>query len=243
MQEVHGNYNSAKIFTSVVDEKSLEQIRVLCDQEFVRDSKIRMMPDVHAGAGCTIGTTMTISDKIVPNLVGVDIGCGMLTTMIDAKTVDYNMLDNIIRKDIPYGFSVRDERHAFSYEINLNELRCFRYINEIRAQLGLGSLGGGNHFIEVDQDDDGNLYLVIHSGSRYVGLQTANYYQELAWHTLNHNSKNDISELIAQMKQENRQKDIQKEIAKCKSTFECKYPKELAYVETGVHVGGLERCS
>lgn len=231
MQEVQGSFNSAKIFTSVVDDKSIEQIHTLCDQEFAKDAKIRMMPDVHAGAGCTIGTTMTITDKIVPNLVGVDIGCGMLTTMIDAKNIDCDALDKVIRQHIPYGFDVREKRHAFSYEINLEDLKCFRHINELRAILGIGSLGGGNHFIEIDKDDDGNLYLVIHSGSRYVGLQTAKYYQDLAWLTLNHNSKNDIADLIERMKNEKKQKGIQKEIERRKSTFTCKIPKELAYVE------------
>ena len=231
MQEVQGNFNSAKIFTSVVDDKSIEQIRTLCDQTFVKGSKIRMMPDVHAGAGCTIGTTMTITDKVVPNLVGVDIGCGMLTTMIDAKSVDFDALDKVIRDHIPFGFAVRDKRHAFSYDIDLNELKCFRHINELRAILAIGSLGGGNHFIEIDKDDEGNLYLVIHSGSRYLGLQAANYYQNLAWLALNHNSQNDIAELIERMKSEKKQKGIQKEIEKRKKTFTCEIPKELAYVE------------
>ena len=229
--EIRGNFNAAKVFTSVVDDKSIEQIRTLCDQEFVRDAKIRMMPDVHAGAGCTIGTTMTITDKIVPNLVGVDIGCGMLTTMIDAHAVDFDVLDAVIRQHIPYGFDVRKKRHAFSYDIHLEELKCFRHINELRALLGIGSLGGGNHFIEIDKDDDGNLYLVIHSGSRYVGLQTANYYQNLAWLERNQNSKNDISDLIERMKNEHKQKGIQKEIQKRKAMFKCEIPRELAYVE------------
>ena len=231
MQEVQGNFNSAKIFTSVVDDKSIDQIRTLCDQEFVKEAKIRMMPDVHAGAGCTIGTTMTIQDKIVPNLVGVDIGCGMLTTMIDAKSIDCDALDGVIRAHIPYGFDVREKRHAFSYEIQLEDLKCFRHINELRAILGIGSLGGGNHFIEIDRDDDGNLYLVIHSGSRYVGLQTANYYQDLAWLELNHQAPNDIEELIERLKSENRQTEIQSEIKKIKSKVICKIPKDLAYVE------------
>ena len=178
MKTVEGIYNTAKIFTDTIDEKSLEQVKVLCNQEFTSGQKIRLMPDVHAGAGCTIGTTMTIGDKIVPNLVGVDIGCGMETLVIRAdsevsKNFDPAKLDKIIRKNIPCGHDIRKFPHRLAEEIDFDKVRGV--YNKKRAYLSVGTLGGGNHFIEVDRDDEENLYIVVHSGSRHAGLEIANY--------------------------------------------------------------------
>ena len=180
MIEITGKYNTAKVFTKTLDEKSREQIETLCDQPFVKDSVIRLMPDVHAGAGCTIGTTMTIGETIVPNLVGVDIGCGMETAIIKsnsphAKDFDPARLDEAIHAHIPGGMNIRDSEHGFASEIPFENIRC-PAINTARAKKSIGTLGGGNHFIEVNRDEENNLYIVIHSGSRHLGTEVAEHY-------------------------------------------------------------------
>lgn len=233
MKEIKGKYNSAKVFTDNVDDKSLEQIKALCDQAFTEGSKIRLMPDVHAGAGCTIGTTMTISDKICPNLVGVDIGCGMETLVFYAdsptsRNFDPARLDKCIRGNIPSGFDIRKFPHKQTSEVEWVQIRG-KY-NKNRAVLSLGTLGGGNHFIEADRDDEGNLYIVVHSGSRHAGLEIANYYQEEAWKQLNGNREYDISNLIAALKEQGRQSEIETELKKLKSQVKTQVPQELAYV-------------
>lgn len=184
MLELRGKYNEAKVFTDVIDEASISQIILLLNQEFIRGSKIRLMPDVHAGAGCTVGTTMTITDKAVPNLVGVDIGCGMETIKIKEKHIELQKLDKLIYERIPSGFSVREKTHRYFDSFPLEELICYKKINPLRAEKSLGTLGGGNHFIEVDKDEDGGIYLVIHSGSRHLGLEVATYYQEEGYRVL-----------------------------------------------------------
>lgn len=185
MLELKGKYNEAKIFTDVVDEASIAQVLLLLNQEFVSESRIRLMPDIHAGAGCTIGTTMTIGDKIVPNLVGVDIGCGMEVIKIKETHIELQKLDKLIYQRIPSGFQVREKTHRYFDKINLKELYCYKHVDPLRAEKSLGSLGGGNHFIEADQDDEGNIYIVVHSGSRHLGLEVANYYQEEGCKSLN----------------------------------------------------------
>ncbi len=185
MLELKGKYNEAKIFTDVVDEASIAQVLILLNQEFVSESRIRLMPDIHAGAGCTIGTTMTIRDKIVPNLVGVDIGCGMEVIKIKETHIELQKLDKLIYQRIPSGFQVREKTHRYFDKINLKELYCYKHVDPLRAEKSLGSLGGGNHFIEADQDDEGNIYIVVHSGSRHLGLEVANYYQEEGCKSLN----------------------------------------------------------
>lgn len=190
MIELRGKYNVAKIFTDVVDEASISQLMLLLNQEFVAGSKIRLMPDIHAGMGCTIGTTMTISDKIVPNLVGVDIGCGMETIQIKEKHMELQKLDKLIYEKIPSGFNVREKTHRYLEKINLEDLYCYKHIDTRRAEKSLGTLGGGNHFIEADKDDEGNIYVVIHSGSRHLGLEVANFYQEEGYKALNGTDKN-----------------------------------------------------
>lgn len=189
------------------------------------------MPDIHAGAGCTVGTTMTITDKVVPNLVGVDIGCGMETVHLREQHLELQKLDKLIRAKIPSGFSIREKAHRYFDEIDLTELYCYRQINPLRAEKSLGTLGGGNHFIEVDRDDEGGLYLVIHSGSRHLGLEVAAWYQNEAYQRLNKSSKSDEAALIAKLKSEGRDKEIQKAIRKLKNTKQTSIPKPLAYAE------------
>jgi len=180
MIELQGTYAAAKIFTDNVEPSAIQQIAHLLEQKFMSGSKIRIMPDVHAGMGCTIGTTMTITDKVVPNLVGVDIGCGMETALLKDKRIDLQQLDKAIHKYIPSGFDIRSSAHHFCDEIDLTALRCAKHMKLDRAALSIGTLGGGNHFIEVDKDDEGQLYLVVHSGSRNLGKQAADYYQKAA---------------------------------------------------------------
>lgn len=184
MVEVAGKYNRAKVFTDNIEEDAYQQIKQLCDMEFAKDSKIRIMPDVHAGVGCTIGTTMTITDKVVPNLVGVDIGCGMETIRIKNKHIELEKLDKLIYEKIPSGRNIRNTIHKYAEEIDLKTLICYKKINHSRALHSIGTLGGGNHFIEADKDDEGKLYIVVHSGSRYLGNEVARYYQEEAYRIL-----------------------------------------------------------
>lgn len=230
MLELQGKYNTAKIFTDIVDEASISQVLLLLNQEFTSDSKIRLMPDIHAGSGCTIGTTMTITDKIVPNLVGVDIGCGMETVKIKEKHIELQKLDKLIYEKIPSGFNIREKAHRYFKEINLEELYCYKQIDSKRAEKSLGTLGGGNHFIEADKDDDGAIYLVVHSGSRHLGLEVANYYQEEGYKVLNGSANNDVNALIEQLKAQGKKREIQKSIAALKNTKRTNIPKQLAYV-------------
>ena len=231
MIEIQGKYNYAKIFTDKADEKSQEQIKILCDQEFTKDSSIRIMPDVHAGAGCTIGTTMTIKDKVVPNLVGVDIGCGMDTYVIEEKEIDLKKLDEFIYTSIPAGMSIRETPHKYIDNIDLENLHCISQVNKKRAIHSMGTLGGGNHFIEVNKDDEDNVYLVVHSGSRNLGKQVAEYYQEEAYKHLNNNSSSQIEETIERLKKEGRHSEIQSTIKLLKSQIITDIPRSLAYLE------------
>lgn len=182
--DIQGKHNTAKVFTENIEEQAIIQIKELLDKEFTKDLKIRIMPDAHAGAGCVIGTTMTIKDKIVPNLVGVDIGCGVQVVKIEEKDIDFDKLDKVIRQEIPSGFNVRNTPHPYVEHVWINKLKCLEQINLGRSQLSIGTLGGGNHFLEVDKNDEGELYLVVHSGSRHLGKQMADYYQKLAGSTL-----------------------------------------------------------
>lgn len=229
MKEIIGQKNSAKIFTDNVDEISVQQVQTLCNQDFIKGSKIRIMPDVHAGAGCTIGTTMTIKDKVVPNLVGVDIGCGMETIELVEDSVDLEKFDKFIYDNIPSGMNIRKRPHKYSLDVEIDELKCLHYIKEFRALKSIGTLGGGNHFIEIDKDDEGKLYVVIHSGSRHLGKEVAEYYQEEAYRELNNCSKRKIDELIEEMKLQGRQSEIQSTIAELKKQVITNIPKALAY--------------
>jgi len=180
MIKLSGKYNTAVIYTDNVEQSAATQIQHLLEQKFMSGSKIRIMPDVHAGMGSTIGMTMTITDKVVPNFVGVDIGCGMETAILKDKHVELSQLDKAIHQYIPSGFNIRKEPHHFVDEINLDDLKCARHVDLKRARLSIGTLGGGNHFIELGKDESDKLYLVVHSGSRNLGKQVCEYYQNLA---------------------------------------------------------------
>ena len=231
MIEIKGKYNEAKIFTDVVDSASIAQVQELCNQEFTAGSRIRLMPDIHAGAGCTIGTTMTITDKVVPNLVGVDIGCGMETIRIREGRLELQKLDKLIYEKIPSGFSIRDKAHRYLNEIDLSELCCARHVDLLRAEKSIGTLGGGNHFIEVDKDDEGNLYIVVHSGSRHLGTEVAEYYQNEGRRALWGGAQYQVQATIDHLKDEGRFQEIQKTIKALKKEHELNIPKDLAYVE------------
>jgi len=230
MIEIRGKYNEAKIFADVVDSASIAQVQELCNQEFTAGSRIRLMPDIHAGAGCTIGTTMTIADKAVPNLVGVDIGCGMETVRIREGRLELQKLDKLIQEKIPSGFAIRDSAHPYLSQIDLSELCCARHVDLLRAERSIGTLGGGNHFLEVDRDDDGNLYLVVHSGSRHLGVEVASHYQQAGYKALNRADDASVEALVARMKAEGREKEIPKEIKRLKNARQTRIPKALAYV-------------
>jgi RNA-splicing ligase RtcB len=231
MITVQGAHNTAYCYLSQLEETAEEQIRTVCDQEAFAGCKIRIMPDAHAGKGCTIGTTMTITDKIVPGMVGVDIGCGMETVRLDTDTIDFERLDEVIREGVPSGFEVRTQVHRLADEIDLGQLRCARRINLDRAMRSIGTLGGGNHFIEVDKDEDGALYLVVHSGSRHAGSEVAEHYQDEAYKALSGNAHSQLQEAIAELKAQGREKEIQSAIKSLKERVAVDTPKDLAYVE------------
>ena len=230
MLEIKGKVNTAICFAKVIEDEAVEQIRRMCDYEFTAGSQIRIMPDVHAGKGCTIGTTMTVVDKVVPNVVGVDIGCGMYTVKLAQREIDPERLDEAAHF-IPSGMKVWEGRQV---RFDLSELRCFRSLKDSRyLERSLGTLGGGNHFIEVDRAADGTLYLVIHSGSRNLGLQVANYYQNLAV-DLNKGKEEYFAKrdaLIAEYKAAGRRTEIQEALKQLKwENRETTIPEDLCFV-------------
>ena len=231
MITIQGLYNTAVCYTPVLEELAAKQIQAVCDQAEFAGCKIRIMPDVHAGKGCTIGTTMTIQDKIVPGMVGVDIGCGMETVEIAEREINFAKLDALIRKEIPYGRAVRDTPHALHAELDLTQLRCADQVNLTRAKQSIGTLGGGNHFIELDRAEDGRLFLVVHSGSRHLGTEVAEYYQNEGRRSLWGGARDQVEQLIAQLKAEGRTKEIQKTVKELKKERDLSIPKDLAYVE------------
>ena len=230
MIHIKGIYTDAVIYTDNIEETALQQIQQMCDLPFLKDAKIRIMPDVHAGAGCTIGTTMTIQDAIVPNFVGVDIGCGMEVVQITEKEIDYQKLDEVIHQFIPAGFNIRNTPHPNIEHTHLDELYCREAVDMSRARLSLGTLGGGNHFIELDQDDEGNYYLVIHSGSRHAGCQVADYYQNEAFLSQHHATKEDVKEKIREYKEAGREAEIQSMLETLKKDLKNNEDKKFAYV-------------
>ncbi len=180
MRTINGVYTSATIFTTTnnqtnIDEYALAQLQMLCDNEASKGCKIRVMPDVHPGKVGTIGLTMTIGERILPNLVGIDIGCGMTMAQINAKRIEYQKLDTVIREKVPSGTYIHSKAHLFA-AFDFTSLCCFQNIRQDKAVLSLGTLGGGNHFIEIDQEDDGSYYAVVHSGSRHLGKEVTEYY-------------------------------------------------------------------
>jgi len=216
------NGNDIKIYATTLEDAAFEQIKELGEFEPYQDSKIRIMPDCHAGAGCTIGTTMEIKDKITPNLVGVDIGCGMLTIKLKETEIDLQKLDTMINEFVPNGFNIHSAPKA---DFDFTQLIAENTPIE-RAKLSIGTLGGGNHFIEVGKNSKGELFLIIHSGSRNIGVQVANYYQSIAIANLTDNSK-ERAELIERLKKEGKQNKISEELKKLKKPI---INKDLAYL-------------
>ena len=232
MLEIKGKINTAICYASIIEEEAIEQIRRMCDYEFTAGSKVRIMPDVHAGKGCTIGTTMTVTDKAVPNVVGVDIGCGMYTVNLGNVEIDFEKLDEACHF-VPSGMNVWEGRQE---HFDLLKLRCFRELKDSkRLERSLGTLGGGNHFIEVDKAADGTKYLVIHTGSRNLGKQVAEIYQRLAV-DLNRGMEDYFEqrdEIIRTYKEQGRRSEIQealKELARLKTTKELSVPEDLCFV-------------
>ena len=222
--------NKAVCFGTVVEEEAIEQIRRMCDYEFTEGSKIRIMPDVHAGKGCTIGTTMTVTDKAVPNIVGVDIGCGMYTVRLGNVELDFERLDEAAHY-VPSGMHIWEGRQE---KFNLQELRCYRSLKNTKwLERSLGTLGGGNHFIEVDQARDGVKYLVIHTGSRNLGKQVAELYQQLAV-DLNKGKETyflERDQIIRTYKEQNRKKEIQSALEAISwKKREATMPEDLCYL-------------
>lgn len=232
MLEIKGKVNTAICYAKVIEDEAIEQIRRMCDYDMTAGSKIRIMPDVHAGKGCTIGTTMTIVDKAVPNVVGVDIGCGMYTVELGKIDIDFEKLDEACHF-IPSGMHVWDGRQE---RFDLTGLRCYRNLKDTRRlERSLGTLGGGNHFIEVDQASDGTKYLIIHSGSRNLGKQVAELYQKLAVDLDRgygaYFEKRD--EIIRTYKEQGRRKEIQEALKELKrQTYEIQpsMPDDLCYL-------------
>lgn len=228
---INGKYNTAKCFCTTIDDFAKDQLQAMCNSEIFANNKIRIMPDVHAGKGCTIGTTMTITDKVVPDMVGVDIGCGMETICLGKIEVDFNKLDQIIRQHIPCGREVRNTPHTLNSEIELENLCYQEYLNISRAKRSIGTLGGGNHFIEIDKDDEENLYLVIHSGSRHLGKEVASFYQREGQFALHNIAQYQMNETIAKLKAENRHKEINDTIKSMKRQQKLLKANPFSYVE------------
>ena len=230
MIELRGKYGEAKVFTDTADPESVAQVIALLNQPYTAGSRVRMMPDIHAGAGCTIGTTMTIQDKICPNLVGVDIGCGMETVRLRETHIEPQKLDRVIREGIPSGFSIRKTEHRFAATLDLEALCCARHVQLDKARKSVGTLGGGNHFIEVDRAEDGSLYLIVHSGSRHLGLEIALYYQEAAWKALTNRDRQEVEAVISALKAEGRAQEIEHALQDLKKG-QTPVPRALAYAE------------
>lgn len=234
MFELSGKYNTCKIFTDNCDNETISQLTDLLNQESVKGSKIRIMPDTHAGKGCVIGTTMTLQDKVIPNLVGVDIGCGMLAIKLKEKEIDLKLLDEVINKYVPAGFEIHESPVSRSFADKI-----IAPVDVDKAFKSLSSLGGGNHFIEIDRDSRGNLWLVVHTGSRHLGIEVCEYYQNRAYEKLQESAKGGslkqlINSTISELKTAHREKEINKQIEKIKADYErennTKVPRELAYL-------------
>lgn len=221
-----------KIFTNNIEEKAMEQINTLIALPVFSQCKVRIMPDVHAGSGCVIGFTADLGDKVIPNVVGVDIGCGLLAMEIDTNDIDFGRLDSVIRENIPSGFNVNNKPSETAIGL-IEQLRCKSSLRNMdRLIRSVGTLGGGNHFIEIDRDEDGVAYLVIHTGSRNVGLQVANHYQGIAIDMRYGKSarKESNEEIISRLKAEGREAEISAALKKRKSQFSG-IPKPLCFLE------------
>jgi RNA-splicing ligase RtcB len=215
-----------KIYAKTIEVEAQEQVYRMANSEAYSDCKIRIMPDCHAGKGCTVGTVIEIKDKVVPNTVGVDIGCGMLVCKLGDVDINLVNLDKVINEKIPYGFA--SHNNPVTRYDSLDKLKCRHTIDLDNALRQIGSLGGGNHFIEVNVDDKGDKYLVIHSGSRHLGVEVCKYYQELANKNLN-NTEATKKALVEKLKAEGREREIENELKKFQSP---KCDRELAYLDS-----------
>ena len=231
MNQIIGRYATAIVYTDIIEETATEQIRTLCDQSFVEGCSIRIMPDVHAGTGCVIGFTADLGQRVIPSIVGVDIGCGMLTVELGKEPIDCAKLDTVIREYIPAG-SVVHESPAAEFP-KLKDLLIYDKLRNLPwIENSLGTLGGGNHFIEVDVDDDGNHYLVIHTGSRNLGKQVADYYQELAYDILYGKFIEQAQRraLIAEYKATGRTAELQQALKNFSVEVDNQIPRNLCYL-------------
>ena len=216
--EIKGKYGTAIVYASVADETTKEQIKNLMDQKFTKDLNVRIMADCHAGTGCVIGTTMNINDCVVPNLVGVDIGCGMLTVKLGKMDIDLIKLDRFVRKKIPSGLETYSEEQVMA--TNIEDLKCYEHLaHKSRHKKSMGTLGGGNHFIEIDKDDEDNLYLIIHTGSRNLGKQVCEYYTTQAKKDYLDSKRKNIKSLINRYKRLNKEEKIQEGIEKLMNKY------------------------
>lgn len=239
MIELKGKYNTAKVFTDNIEQEAIGQIIELCNQEVFSDGKIRIMPDVHYGKGCVIGFTADLGDKVIPNIVGVDIGCGMYVIELGKVELDLEKIDNIINTYVPSGRNI-NEQPLVNWKDKIKEIKCLREICDKRANvnrfnMSIGSLGGGNHFIEINEDSKGDKYLVIHSGSRNLGKRVADYYQDLAVQL--HSGRDELfekrDEIIKTYKEQGKKHLIQDEIKRLNREFsdkQPKIPKDLCYL-------------
>ena len=242
---IKGKYSTASIFADIIEEEALTQIETICNQPFTEGSKIAIMPDVHSGKGCTIGFTMTLEDKVCPNLVGVDIGCGMMVVELGNIEIDFEKLDDVIRTYIPSGIDCRDQNNIEDLTKNSEYRKLINYTKELLSKVKspinenyelyrIASLGSGNHFIEVDEDSEGNKYLVIHSGSRHLGVSICEHYMDIANENREGSFKQKeqkIKDMISLYKATGRQKEIQAEIKHINDTFIVSESDNLAYVE------------
>ncbi len=233
MLEIRGKAATAVCYAKVIDENAAEQIRTMCDYALTAGSRVRIMPDVHAGAGCTIGTTMTVTDKVCPNIVGVDIGCGMYTVRLKERQLDFERIDEAVHS-IPSGMNVWPSKAG---EFGLEDLRCFRALKDLpRLECSLGTLGGGNHFIEIDRGSGGEYWLVIHSGSRNLGKQVAEYYQQKAVDHLTGKDRirQEREDLIRTCREQGRETEIEEALKQlnCRhASMSASVPAELCWLE------------
>lgn len=238
-----------KIFTDNIEDEAVKQIDLLLEQEPFKNCRVRIMPDVHAGKGCVIGFTADLGDKVIPNIVGVDIGCGMLCVELGDIEIDLEKLDKIINENIPAGRNIREHK-LLDFE-KINDLYCLRELKETKKfNRAIGTLGGGNHFIEIDVDDEGNKYLVIHTGSRNLGKQVADYYQNLAIELCS--GKEEMfkrkEEIIRRYKEQDRKAEIQKALKELESEYKenkPNLPNDLCYLEgkyRGMYLHDMKIC-
>ena len=234
MIEIKGRYSSARIYADIVDEETITQIYELLNQEFCSSSKIRIMPDCHTGKGCVIGTTMTIVDKVVPGLVGVDIGCGMRVVKLGKININFKEIDDYINEFEPKGVNINSKE--LEKTVPLQKLRCLKHLSQIDyVKKSIGTIGGGNHFIEIDKDDEDNYYLIIHTGSRNLGGQVALYYQKVAVEYQKNkvfNKEEEKKKVLAQYKNSGKIYELERKLKEIKvKNVPLPMPKELCYLE------------